>query len=122
MHLDRYTGGNSIKLPFFGREAAFPLGPATLARATRAPLVPVFMVREGAKGFRATTEDPIEVAHTRDRERDLREATAKAVAVYESYVRRHPLQWYNFHDFWATPERAAEEAPPSVRAMNGGGF
>ena len=122
MHLDRTIGGNSIKLPFFGREASFPLGPATLARATRAPLVPVFMVREGARGFRARTEDPIEVAHTRDRERDLREATAKAVAVYESYVRRYPLQWYNFHDFWATPAPAEAEAEPSPgpRAANAG--
>jgi Kdo2-lipid IVA lauroyltransferase/acyltransferase len=111
MHIDRIVGGSFIKLPFFGKEAPFPLGPATLARATRAPLVPVFMVREGKKGFRARTEDPIEVAHTRDRERDLREATARAVAVYEAYVRRYPFQWFNFHDFWATPPEAA---PPST--------
>jgi lauroyl/myristoyl acyltransferase len=104
MHLDRHTGGSFVRVPFFGKEAAFPLGPATLARATRAPLVPVFMVREGAKGFRAKAEDPIEVAHTRDRERDLYEATARLVAVYEAYVRRYPLQWFNFHYFWATPE------------------
>ncbi len=49
-------------------------------------------------------EKPIEVAHTRDRERDAREAMAAAVGVYESYVRRHPEQWFNFHDFW-TPAR-----------------
>ncbi len=103
MQLDRVTGGHFTSVPFFGREAPFPLGPATLARATRAPLVPVFMVREGQRGFHARTEDPIEVAHTRDRERDLREATARVVAVYESYVRRYPYQWFNFHDFWATP-------------------
>jgi KDO2-lipid IV(A) lauroyltransferase len=111
MHLDRHTGGSFIKLPFFGREAAFPLGPATLARATRAPIVPVFMVREGARGFHVRAEDPIEVAHTRDRQRDLVEATTRLVAVYESYVRRYPLQWFNFHDFWATPEPF--EAPPA---------
>ncbi len=111
MHLDRYTGGAFVKLPFFGQEAPFPLGPATLARATRAPLVPVFMVRDGVHGFRAFTEDPIEVGHTRDRERDLREATARAVAVYESYVRRYPLQWYNFHDFWALPPPPVEASP-----------
>jgi KDO2-lipid IV(A) lauroyltransferase len=115
MHLDRHTGGSYVKLPFFGKEAAFPLGPATLARATRAPIVPVFMVREGAKGFRARAEDPIEVAHTRDRERDLHEATARIVAVYESYVRRYPMQWYNFHDFWASPA-PTEVAPPVTRA------
>lgn len=122
MQLDRFTGGSVVKLPFFGKEAAFPLGPATLARATRAPLVPVFMVREGSKGFRARTEDPIEVAHTRDRDRDLREATARIVAVYESYVRRYPFQWFNFHDFWASPPAAAQPSPPvEDRAMGANG-
>lgn len=116
MHLDRSTGGAHIQLPFFGKSAAFPLGPATLARATRAPIVPVFMVREGSKGFHVRAEDPIEVAHTRNREHDLVEATQRMVAVYESYVRRYPLQWFNFHDFWATPEPSDAQAPREVRA------
>ena len=42
-------------------------------------------------------------------------ATARIVAVYESYVRRYPMQWYNFHDFWASPA-PVEVAPPVTRA------
>ena len=117
MQLDRHTGGAHLRLPFFGREAAFPLGPATLARATRAPIVPVFMVREGQKGFRLTVEDPIYVEHTRDRDGDLHDATSRMVSVYESYVQRFPFQWFNFHDFWATPDPVAQGgAPPTERA------
>lgn len=116
MQLDRHTGGATAELPFFGRKAPFPLGPATLGRATRAPLIPVFMVREGSKGFHVRVEDPIEVAHTRDRDRDLGEATGRLVAVYESYVRRYPYQWFNFHDFWATPEPLALREDPRAAA------
>ncbi len=103
MQLDRHTGGPHVMLPFFGRPAPFPLGPAMLSRATRAPIVPVFMVREGLHGFASYAEDPIEVSRTANREADLHEATARLVAVYESYVRRHPYQWFTFHDFWAAP-------------------
>lgn len=110
MQLDRHLGGAHVMLPFFGRPAPFPLGPATLARASRAPLVPVFMVREGGKGFASRVEEPFEVARTRDRDTDIREATARLVSVYESYVRRYPYQWFNFHDFWAAPQ----PQPPAV--------
>lgn len=118
MHIDRITSGGFVMVPFFGHPAPFPIGPATLARATGAPLVPVFMVREGGTGFRSCAEPPIEVARTRDRDADLYQATARLVEVYESYVRRYPLQWFNFHDFWAPPaplpsSRPGEAAPHS---------
>lgn len=102
MQIDRHTGA-AIELDFFGRKAWFPLGPATLGRTTGAPIIPVFMVREGLRGFVARVEDPIIVARTRDRAADLRDATERLVRVYASYVRRYPEQWFNFHDFWAPP-------------------
>ena len=111
MHLDRHTGGASVMLPFFGRLAPFPVGPATLARATGAPLVPVFMVREGKTGFASLVEEPYVVARTADRDADIRAATAHIAGVYESYVRRYPHQWFNFHDFWQPPATLAAPAP-----------
>jgi KDO2-lipid IV(A) lauroyltransferase len=112
MQLDRHMGGAHVMIPFFGRPAPFPLGPATLARATRAPIVPVFMVRDGEKGFASHVEEPILVERTSDRDGDIRRATTRVVAVYESYVRRFPFQWFNFHDFWAPPQPLAP--PPSM--------
>jgi lauroyl/myristoyl acyltransferase len=104
MQMDRHTGGAYTMLPFCGREAPFPLGPATLARATGAPLVPFFVVAERDRlHCTVNVEAPIHVARTRDRGRDARQAMAAAVAVYERYVRAHPEQWFNFNDFWAQP-------------------
>jgi lauroyl/myristoyl acyltransferase len=117
MHLDRHTGGASVILPFCGRLAAFPVGPATLARATGAPLVPVFMIREGATGFASLVEEPYQVPRTADRDADVRRATEHIVSIYESYVLRYPHQWFNFHDFWEPPSALgapADASPPAV--------
>ncbi|HZS40243.1 MAG TPA: lysophospholipid acyltransferase family protein [Polyangia bacterium] len=102
MQLDRYLGGAHARLPFCGRPAPFPLGPATLARATGCPLVPVFVVSGPDRAScKVIVEPPIEVARTRDREADAREAMERVVEVYQSFVRRYPEQWFNFYDFWS---------------------
>jgi lauroyl/myristoyl acyltransferase len=119
MQMDRHTGGAHAVVPFCGRPAPFPVGPATLARATHTPLLPVFVVASpDRRTATITLETPIEVAHTRNRERDIHEATAASVAVYERYVKANPEQWFNFHDFWEasavgrTIDLAARRAVP----------
>jgi KDO2-lipid IV(A) lauroyltransferase len=103
MQLDRNVGGPQLDVELFGKRASFPLGPATLARTTGVPLVPVFAIYDEHDPRRITVhyEEPIEVPHTSDRAGDLARATAAAVAVYERYVRQHPEQWFHFFDFWA---------------------
>ncbi len=112
MQLDRHAGGASLMVDFFGRPAPFPTSPALLARATGAPMIPAFVLattdRRRCEFF---IEDPIHVAKTRDRDRDVGEALEKLVAVYARYVAAYPEQWFNFFDFWATPPApAASEA------------
>ncbi|HUS65864.1 MAG TPA: lysophospholipid acyltransferase family protein [Kofleriaceae bacterium] len=104
MQLDRHLGGAHVMLPFCGKPAAFPLGPATLARATGCPMAPVFVLaHEDRRRCTVLVEKPIYVPHTRDRDADVREGMRRVVEVYERYVRNHPEQWFNFHDFWAPP-------------------
>ncbi len=102
MQLDRHTGGPRLMADFCGKPAAFPLGPAQLARATGAPLIPVFMLAgDDRRTCNFYIEEPIIVPRTTDRRADLEEATRRLVATYEQFVRAHPEQWFNFHDFWA---------------------
>ena len=116
MQMDRVAGGPQVMVPFCGKPAPFPLGPATLARATGTPLLPTFIIAD-ANRINCTfkVEAPIEVAHTRDRNADVREATERLVAVYERYVRAYPEQWFNFFDFWnpPPPRRASEPSNTS---------
>lgn len=115
MQMDRWAGGPHAMVPFFGIPAPFPLGPATLARATGAPLLPTFIIADESRTHCTFhVEAPVEVARTRDRDADVRDATARIVAVYERYVRRYPEQWFNFFDFWNPPPPRS----PSPPAMN----
>jgi Kdo2-lipid IVA lauroyltransferase/acyltransferase len=112
MQMDRVAGGPHIHVDFCGAPAPFPIGPATLARATGAPLLPTFIIADADRTHCTFhVEAPIEVPRTRDRDADVRAATEKVVAVYERYVRRYPEQWFNFFDFWNPP--AARPVSPA---------
>jgi KDO2-lipid IV(A) lauroyltransferase len=113
MQMDRVMGGAYQMFDFFGHPAPFPIGSATLGRATGAPLVPVFVIAgRSRKRCHIIVEKPIEVAHTRDRQSDIREAMSRVVEVYERYVRAYPEQWFNFYDFWNPTLPAREVARP----------
>jgi KDO2-lipid IV(A) lauroyltransferase len=104
MQMDRHLGGPHAMVPFCGAPAPFPLGPATLARATGVPLIPTFVIAdEDRQACTFFVETPIEVPRSSDRDADVRAATAQMVAVYERYVRSYPEQWFNFYDFWNPP-------------------
>jgi KDO2-lipid IV(A) lauroyltransferase len=121
MQLDRHLGGHALAVPFCGRTAYFPTGPATLARATGAPLVPSFFVAEPAlRGQRRRLshylDAPIVVHKTRDRSADIAQATHQLVAAYARIVQRFPTQWYQFYDFFAPPEKAEPSPRSAARA------
>ena len=114
MQLDRQVGAGYTTLPFFGRPASFPLGATMLARMSGCPIVPIFSAYPDGDRRRVdvTYCEPIFVAHTKDRERDLREAMEKTTTIYEQWVRRYPTQWFNFYDFWAPPTVAPTPSSP----------
>lgn len=86
---------------FFGRPAYTPVGPVALAKASGAPLVPVFIIREG-DWHTIAIEEPIEQADTGDKEADLIFNTQRWSNVVESYIRRYPDQWVWMHRRWKT--------------------
>jgi lauroyl/myristoyl acyltransferase len=100
VQMDR-TSGASLRVPFVGGEATFASGPAALARAAEAPIVPAFFIATGPFRVRVDVGEPIWVARTGKREQDVDSATRALATAYEACVREHPYQWYAFHDFWA---------------------
>jgi lauroyl/myristoyl acyltransferase len=91
-----------VEVPFFGRPAAFPVGPARLARLAEVPIFPAFCVWEGTRRFVSTICDPIEVARGDPIEAE-RDAVAKVAAVIERFVTKHLEQWFNFTGVWTPP-------------------
>jgi len=88
---------------FLGRKAYTPAGPAVLAKATGASLVPVVMIRDGRR-HRLIVNEPIELADTGNKEADVVANTQRWSDVLESYIRRYPDQWVWMHRRWKTKE------------------
>ncbi|MFA5144190.1 MAG: lysophospholipid acyltransferase family protein [Candidatus Omnitrophota bacterium] len=95
---------DGVFVDFFGAQAYTPSGPVVLARASGAALLPVFIVREGARHTIAI-EEPVELVDTGNKEADLISNTQKWSNVVESYVRRYPDQWVWMHRRWKTKKR-----------------
>jgi len=106
--LDQHEPGGAI-IPFFERPAATATGLARLALGTKAPVVPVFLLREGA-GFRLLVEEPVQLRPTGDRQRDVLDGTARLAQVVEAQVRACPDQWLWLHRRWKVhpPARPTE--------------
>jgi len=93
-----------IFVDFFGRSAYTPMGPAALAKASGAALMPAFMVRQNGR-HALVFEEPIELVDTGRGEEDVRENTRRWSSVVESYVRRYPEQWVWMHRRWKTRKK-----------------
>jgi KDO2-lipid IV(A) lauroyltransferase len=97
------TRGLGVFADFFGVAASTNSGIARLALRTGAPVVPVFIVRDGTKAHHRVTVLPIMYAQrSGDFESDVRRATQQFSDVFESMVRRHPEQWLWVHKRWKT--------------------
>ncbi len=92
---------DGVFVNFFGRPAYTPIAPVRFALATGAPIIPVFIIREGLR-HRVIIEKPIEFTETGNKEQDLVTNTQKWVAVQESYIRRYPHLWVWNHKRWKT--------------------
>lgn len=94
--LDQNIRTESVKVPFFGRPALTPIGPAKFAIRTEAVVAAAFIER-GADGrhharflepiFCKRTDDPVAL-------------TARMNQWTEEQIRRAPEQWVWMHDRW----------------------
>jgi lauroyl/myristoyl acyltransferase len=90
MLVDRWEGAGGVPSKFFGAERRFPRGPFVLSRATGAPVIPAFIVREGSI-YRGVVDPPFFMEEPED------EPGARRVSEsLERMIRTYPDQWYNF--------------------------
>lgn len=91
-----------VFVDFFGKPAYTPIGPAALAMASGAALVPAFIIRGEDGKHTLMIDKPVEIADTGNREADLLTNTRRWSDVVESYIRRYPDQWVWMHRRWKT--------------------
>ena len=92
---------DGIFVDFLGHPAYTPAGPAALSVLTGAPIVPVFIVREGS-GFRLVVEPALRSPQAADRKDAIAALTQAWSDVVAAYIRRQPDHWVWMHRRWKT--------------------
>ena len=93
------VGLASTWVPFFGRFAKTPRGPAVFALRLGAPVMFGVALRQPSGRYQLSFE-PIEVVETGDREADVDRIVADYSSVLERWIRRAPEQYLWHHRRW----------------------
>ena len=101
----RAKRSEGIWADFFGKKAPTTPGLAVLAMKTGAPVLPVFMVRDGFQGHRLIIKEPLELIRTGDIKRDVEANTQLFNHTLESMIRQYPDQWFWVHRRWERKAR-----------------
>ena len=101
----------STFVPFFGRPAKTPRGPAVFAMRYGLPTFFVAAVQEPSGKYRCVVT-PVDIPDTGDREADVDTVVARYTAILESWVRRYPGQYFWHHRRW---KRQPPDTPDELR-------
>ena len=104
MQGDRVYQPHTFDVPFFSQPTSFPLGPFLLSQVSGAPVLPVFVIRQGWLHYDVLMGDLIPAVPSRvargDDDAGLYEAMCQAVGFLEKTLATHYDQWMNYFDFW----------------------
>jgi predicted LPLAT superfamily acyltransferase len=106
---DRTLGGDpTLRVPFLGADAGFPLGPMRLAAMLKRPVLFMSGLYLGGNRYAIHFERLADFSTLERSERDA--AIQSAVAAYAACLERHcraaPCNWFNFFDFWRLKDAA----------------
>ena len=87
---DQDTNDTGVRINLFGKEVITPSGPAVFSRTFGCPILPIFMHYDPDGSCRAKIYPPIYAEKTKDKDRDLYQATEKLIAILEQEIRSNP--------------------------------
>ncbi|HEY2349194.1 MAG TPA: lipid A biosynthesis acyltransferase [Puia sp.] len=100
MHADRFLEGNkTLNALFLKKTARFPAGPFLLARTFQIPVSFVFAMKDNSFDYHFYASAPKIFSGGRDS--SIEEMLREYCLSMEKCIRKYPLQWYNYYDFWA---------------------
>jgi KDO2-lipid IV(A) lauroyltransferase len=101
----RAKRSEGIWVNFFGKKAPTTPSLAVLAMKTGAPVLPIFMVRDGFQKHRLIIKEPLELIRTGDIKKDVESNTQLFNHTLESMIRQYPDQWFWVHRRWERKPR-----------------
>lgn len=117
---DRDIQGGGSCVPFFQRQARFPVGAVDLAIRTDSSLVPIWQRRIDGLHFEVECLPPMNLLLTGNRSLDVRTGLADLVALFEPILYEHCEQWRMFESPWAPCRDTPWDDPRAQRRQSGG--
>jgi len=99
--IDRDITETGYLMPFFGKLAPIPLGPASIALRLGTPLLPVCVYRLPDDTYMAEAAPHIFAKSTGNPRADQVRATQQLLRQIERFIQQHPEQWHVPHRIWA---------------------
>ncbi len=94
---DRYMKGQKLLTEsLMGKEANFPAGPFLLASRLNVPVLFVYVMKETNKHYH------LYARKAEVKNRDAQGLLKKYTESVEWMLKKYPLQWFNYFDFWDT--------------------
>ena len=92
---DRFLkNAKTLEAELLGKKAKFPVGPFQIATRLQVPVLFVYVMREPNRHYHLYAR---KVAIER---RDAQDLLNKFAGHLELVIKKYPLQWFNFYDFW----------------------
>ena len=98
--IDRDITGTGHVMPFFGRPAPIPMGPAALALRYGVPIFPVCVYRLPDDSYQAEGTPLVIADATGNQKEDEMRITQEVLRRIEGFITRHPEQWHVPHRIW----------------------
>jgi KDO2-lipid IV(A) lauroyltransferase len=95
--IDRDITRTGHVMPFFGKPAPIPLGPAAIALRLGTPLFPVCVYRLPDDSYMAEGTPLVYAKSTGDARADQVRATEQVLRQIERFIQQHPEQWHVPH-------------------------
>ncbi len=105
---DRDLSRRGPEVEFFGEMTHMPVGPARLAIATGAPLIPAACFEVGNWRYRTVVRPPIPIPEAGTKQERVQEATQLMAYELEGLIRRAPSQWHVLQPNWPSDREALE--------------
>jgi len=96
-----YEGSKNKAINFLESKALFPIGSFQLAVKMKIPILSLFVMQSGYKKYHCYIHKiDIEGIESYTVPQQIELLMQQYVLKLELMVKRYPLQWYNFHQFW----------------------
>ncbi len=101
IEMDQNFGTEGLEINFFGKPAMVASGPIKLAISSKAPVVPMFIIRKPDNHHILKIEPQVQMDISEDMQRDVNLNLQKTIDIIERYIRQYPGQWVNWiHKQW----------------------